>query len=131
MSQENVELVKQLYELWNRGDPGWRHFAPDIEWDVSRYAPDLPSAAHGLDDVRALFRSFLGMWEEIRFEPERFIAHGDRVVVILTVRSRGHRSGIPVADRIAHVFTLRDGLVARHVQYRTPEAAAEAVGLSA
>ena len=129
MSRENVEIVRTLYQLWNTGDPGWSYYAPDVEWDVSRWAPDLPNAARGQGEVRALFRRFLGMWEEVRFEPERFIDHGDRVVVILTVYTRGRGSGVPVVDRIAHVFTLRDGLVARVVQHPDAEGALEAVGL--
>src|SRR5215210_6113003 len=101
MSQENVEIVRSLYDAWNDGDPGWSFYAADIEWDVSRWAPDLPDVARGQKEVRRLFQRFLGMWGEVRFEPERFIEHDDQVVVILTVQARGRESGVSVAARAA------------------------------
>ena len=130
MSEENVEIVRGLYESWNAGDPTFERFAPDIEWDVSRWAPDLREVARGHDEVRELFRRFLGMWDELHFEPHRFIEGGDHVVVSLTVRTRGRASGVPATIETAHVFTLRDGLLASHVQYPNLDEALEAAGLS-
>ncbi len=130
MSQENVEFVRRLYDSWNEGDPAFERFAPDIEWDVSRYAPDLSEVARGHDEVRELFRRFLGVWDEVHFEPHRFFDGGDRIVVSLTVHSRGRGSGVPVTGDGAHLFVLRDGLLASHVQYSNLEDALEAAGLS-
>jgi uncharacterized protein len=130
MSRENVKVVRELYRAWNDGDPGWKYYTPDLEWDVSRWAPDLPGIARGQDEVRGQFRRFLEMWSEVHFEPEQFIDHGDRVVVTVTVQTRGRAGGVPVVERLAHVFTLRDGFVARFVLYPTAEEALEAVGLS-
>jgi len=128
MSQANVEIVRAYYSEWNSGRFGFEHCTADIEWDASRWAPDQSGVARGEDQVRELFKDFLGMWDELRFEPERFAEKGDRVAVISTVHTRGRNSGVRVADRIAHVFTLRDGLVARVVQH-TPAEALQAVGL--
>ena len=131
MSQENVEVVRRIYSRWNAGDPGFDFYAADIEWDVSRYAPDLPNVAKGHEQVRTLFRRFLGMWEDLHFELERLtVARADTVIAEVTVHSRGRGSGVPVADRVAHVFTLRDGLVMRHVQHRSNAEALENMGLS-
>src|SRR5687767_14005581 len=102
MSQENVEIVRAVYRAWNAGDPGFDFFAPAIEWDVSRYAPDLPDVAHGQDQVRTLFGRFTGIWDDLRFELEHVTERADSVLVDVTVHSRGKGSGIPVADRVAH-----------------------------
>ena len=51
-------------------------------------------------------------------------------MVSLTVRTRGSASGVPSTIETAHVFTLRDGLLASHVQYPNLDEALEAAGLS-
>ena len=129
MSRENVEVVRELYRAWNRGDPGFAFYAPDVEWDVSRWAPDLPEVARGHEEVRDQLGPFLGMWDEVHFEPERFIEQGDTVVVTVTLRTRGKGSGITVSAHVAHVYTLRDGLVTSFVLYPDLSQAIEAVGL--
>jgi ketosteroid isomerase-like protein len=130
MSQENVEIVRGLYPIWNSGESGFDFLASDVEWDVSRWAPDAPEVALGIDATRELLRRLLGMWDELRFEPERFIDLGDDVVVRVTVHTRGKGSGVPLTVHVAHAFTLRDGLVTRHVLYPDLAEALEAAGLS-
>lgn len=129
MPRDPGDIVRELYRRWNAGDPGWDLCAADVEWDVSRWAPDLPGVARGHDESRQLLRSYTGMWEELRFEPERLIEHGDQAVVAVAVHARGKGSGVPVSVRVGHLFRVRNGLVDRYVQYPTPEEALEAVGL--
>jgi ketosteroid isomerase-like protein len=128
MSRENVKVARELYRAWNRGDPGFAYYTPDVEWDVSRWAPDLPDVARGHDEVRDQYKRFLGMWDELHFEPERFIEQGDALVVPVTINTRGKGSGVTVASQGAvHAFTFRDGLVASFVLYPDLEQALEAV----
>jgi ketosteroid isomerase-like protein len=127
MSEQNVEVVRGLYELWNAGDLGLEFLAPDVEWDVSRWAPDLPAVAHGHDEMQNLTQSLVGMWDEVRFEPRQFYERGDRVVVDVAIHTRGRGSGVPVDVEVAHMFELHGGLVKRHVQYpKLNEALADA-----
>src|SRR4051794_15073216 len=129
MSRENIEVAREIYRAWNRGDPGFELCAPDVEWDVSRWAPDLPEVARGYEQVRAQHRHFLGMWDEVHFEPERFFDADDAVVAAVTVRTSGRGSGVTVSRDSFHVYRFRDGLVASFVLYPDLAQALDAVGL--
>jgi ketosteroid isomerase-like protein len=66
MSQENVEIVRSLYEAWERGDfcsVEWAH--PEIEF-VSVDGP-APGSWTGRAGMAEGWRDFLSAWEE--FEP--------------------------------------------------------------
>jgi ketosteroid isomerase-like protein len=131
MSQENVELVSKLFDVYNE-----RSFAehpelvdPEIEWDFSRV--ELPDGTSYTG--RSEFRSFKEAWDE-GFESEHMAAQevfdaGDRVVVVVHHRGRGMISGIEVEQTFAMLWTLRDGRAVRMAIYRTREEALEAAGL--
>ena len=135
MSQENVELVREVMDLLDRTGAGAEPnprlitlFASDVEIDMSRrvFNPDVYEGREGL---RRLGREIAEVWEEFRITPERFIAAGDRVVVIETRRGRGRESGVDVEHRSAVIWTVRDGQVARMETDLDPQQALEAVGL--
>jgi ketosteroid isomerase-like protein len=130
MSQGHGEIVREVYGAWNRGDPGLALYAAEVAFDLSRWAPDIPEVARGHDEVRKAFGRLVGMWDEITFEPEQFIEDGDTVVVPVAVHSRGKASGVAPSATVAHVFTLRDGLVTSFTLYPDLPQALEAVGLS-
>ncbi len=69
-------------------------------------------------------------WGEWRFEPERFIDAGDRVVVFVRVVAKGSASGVPIELPDAHVVTIRDGCITSSRVYRDRSEALEAVGLA-
>jgi ketosteroid isomerase-like protein len=129
MSQENVELVKAAFEAWNRSD--WDSIlalaTPDFELDLSR-ANGPFRGTYGSAEVRRFWDGFAGTWESRWFEPHEFIDAGEHVVVPVTLHMRG-REGIEVSARIAHVWTLRDGRLARMCMYQAREEALDAAGL--
>ena len=49
-----------------------------------------------------------------RFEVEESIEMGDRLYLALDHTARGAASGTDVTNHLYHVFTVRDGLIARH-----------------
>jgi ketosteroid isomerase-like protein len=51
------------------------------------------------------------------------------VVAALRCQARSARSPVPLADRFAQVFTLRDGKIVRIQSYPSFDEALEAVGL--
>ena len=55
MSEENVEVVRALYEAFvRRGESPFSVYDPDIEWDMSRSAIPLPgeeAVYHGHEGV--------------------------------------------------------------------------------
>jgi ketosteroid isomerase-like protein len=67
-------------------------------------------------------------WQEIEVLPREFRVVGDEVVGTSEVRLTGHDGGVPVDQRGALVYTLREGKVAASLAYPT-EAALDALGL--
>jgi ketosteroid isomerase-like protein len=130
MSQENVELVRSLYE--GGGDRG-RLLAlahPDIVVDASRRVFN-PTTHVGTDGLRRMFAEADEVWEEFRVEPLEFIDAGDRVVVMVRTVGKGKGSGAEARQHSAQIWVLRDSLVVRwEVGYADRHEALEAAGLS-
>jgi ketosteroid isomerase-like protein len=69
------------------------------------------------------------VWGEWRFEVERFIDLGERVVVLVHLVAEGGQSGVRLERDTAHVWTLADGKVTRCEVYLDRAEALEALGL--
>jgi ketosteroid isomerase-like protein len=139
MSQENVELVRGLYDL-GRGslfptaeniDRAFREYLDEgFEIHLPSEYPEGEQVYRGRDGFAEVLRSFADAWGEFRFEPERFLDAGDRVVVFVRLLARGGGSGAPIELKPAHVLTLRSGRAASIRLYRDRSEALEAAGLS-
>jgi ketosteroid isomerase-like protein len=130
MSQENVEIVRSLYDGWLRGDMGLELLDPDISMVESATLPGAASA-FGIGAVRRYIESFSKHWDEIRFEPQEFIdAADDGVVVVARLVGKGKRSGIEVNRVWAYVWTVRGSKVKSMVGYANRAEALKAVGLA-
>ena len=109
----NVETVKQVYDAFRRRDlaAALALCAPDVVIDQSG---EVPWGGHyeGHEGART-FHARLARLIDSTLAPESFIDAGDSVVAIGrtrgTVRLDGARYDVP----IAHVWTLRGGLVVR------------------
>ena len=133
MSRENVELVRQGLETFNRGE--WnevfdRWFHPAIEWSDP---PGFPGAAvhRGRAQVEARFRELEEMLEGFSVQPEELFDAGDDVVSFVRTGGRGRSSGIDVSRPVAWVLTVRDGLIVKVVGYEDRDAALAAAGVEA
>ena len=68
MSQENVELVRTLLDMFARRDHEavFEFYDPDIEWDASKATgfglTDLEGVYHGYEGVRTYWRRWLQAW---------------------------------------------------------------------
>ena len=131
MSQENVELVREGYEAWNRDDLDWilDHASLDIELRPNAGFADLDQVYRGREGVRAWYRDWRNVWETVSQRVERIENFGDHVLVLVVVTGQGRRSGVVVDGRRAHLFTVDGGLLTRWESLGTWEEALEAVGL--
>jgi ketosteroid isomerase-like protein len=129
--QDNVRTVQEAYAAFGRGDiPGLLSMLDEnVEW-ITPGSPDvLPTAGtrRGREGVAEFF-STLAQTDDIEvFEPQEFIAQGDKVVAIIKCRTRLKASGRAVDDELVHIFTVRDGRIARFREYFDTAAAVEAL----
>jgi uncharacterized protein len=131
MSQENVEIVRSIYDRWAEGDfrAGRELLDPNI---TTVWAQEFPTAGtyHGPDEHEAAMRQWLSAWTDFEIEAERFEDAGDSVIVPFVVRARGRDSGAEVARRWAHAWTLVDGRVIRFEVHLDVAEALRVVGLT-
>jgi ketosteroid isomerase-like protein len=153
MSEENVEIVRGLYEEWwaglERDDPGVvfdsQAVADDAEFTVEGAEfsegagasilrePDgyVRTVWRGREAYVQWFRAWTGEFENWSLQVERLIDAGDDRVVALTHQSAtGKGSGVPVEMKVGAVWELKDGRVVRLRSYPTYAEALEAAGLS-
>jgi ketosteroid isomerase-like protein len=134
MSQENVEIVRRVYEKWKDevlGDPDDETYDvlhPDVEWDVSRRTFD-PAVYHGYAGIREFVVRLREVWESGRIEPLEFIPAEDQVVVPVRLHLVSRTHGETTTANAAHVWTLRGGKVIRHCVFQSKAEALEAAGL--
>ena len=131
MSQENVEVVRQMWERFLGDDPasGLSFCDPNIEWDGTNL-PD-GKVARGHEAVVEHALRWAEQWDDWRAEPERFIdAGGDQVILVFRETGRSE-SGLRMDERHAELYTLREGRIVRRKGFSDPEEAFEAAGLSA
>jgi hypothetical protein len=132
MSQENVEIVREVFEASTGG--AWERVAhlidPEVEFRGTIGGLEEGRVAHGVPQIIQQFETEdLEAWEERRLEPEEFIDAGDEVVVLMHEYRRGRGSGVELESDTAVVFAVRDGRVARIQGYMDRNAALEAAGL--
>ncbi len=128
MSQENVEVIRALYEGWLTGEMGLERLDPEISMVESGTLPGAVTA-YGFEAVKRYMESFAKHWDEIRFEPEEFIDAGDAVVVVARLVGTGKQSGVQVTRSWAYVWTVRNGRALKMVGYADRAEALKAVGL--
>jgi ketosteroid isomerase-like protein len=133
MSRENVELVRQIFDAAGRRDAAtvFALYDPEVEWDASR--SPLPrlvggSTLRGHKGLQAFFRERDEAFQNILDECEELIDFGEAVISVVTTRGRGRTSGIEAEQRMAAVWTIRDGRAVRVVWFPSRQEALEAVG---
>jgi len=119
--QENVQVVQQLYAAFLRGDIPYvlNELTEDVEWQEPGPVDILPWAGthRGREQVARFFTLLSGAFEFEQFEPQEFIAQGDKVVVSVHERVRFRSTGRTLEQDWVEVFTLREGKVAKICLY--------------
>jgi ketosteroid isomerase-like protein len=135
MSQENVEMVRGLWEPFKGVDFtafDWDHeavremterfWSPEVELRWARSAPEA-RVYRGRDGVIQAFREWAEPFSEYFIEPLDFIEQGDCVIIPQRQWGIGSTSGIAVESEFTHVYEVRDGQIAKVDEYDTLEEA--------
>ena len=128
---EPLDVVRRQYEAFVRQD--WDAlfalYHPDVEADLSRSGiPDL-GIYRGRQGLREGWGKWRGVWERYDFELEDLIESGERVLALVRVKVRSKGHGLETEVSGADVFTVRDGLIVRFVNYFDRDAARQDGGL--
>lgn len=132
MSRTNVQLLEEGLRAFNSADMerilAFVH--PDFEGSVPPEFSAEPDTYRGHEGIRRYFRSFDDAMEDVRFHPQRFWDAGDAVVVTMRLTARGRQTSIPVEQRFAQVWRIRDGKAAGVSTHATLSQALSEAGLS-
>ena len=140
MSQDNVEIVRRAYSLAKESetysfvaakqDLYDEYFHHDAELVPPAIYPDTEPSYSGFDGFNRFQRQLDEIWDDWRFEAERYFDAGDQVVVFVRISGTGKQSGAAVAISTAHVFSLRDGRATRFEIFLDRGEALRAAGVS-
>jgi uncharacterized protein len=128
--QQNVELIKRVYEAFGKGDIDiiigsladqlvWRFDAPsEIPYAGEYETPDQVK--------EGFFGSLASTQKDYALKTDEFIAQDDKVIVVgsygATVNATGKRFDLP----LVHIWTIQNGKVKRFVNFTDTAKVAEA-----
>ena len=129
MSQENVEIVRSIYEAVNRRD--WDAAFRDQSPDVELTTPPGPRGGtyRGREACQGYFQEWLTAFEALSVEPEELFERGDQVAAVLKLQARPKASRAEIEIRNRHLWAFRDGKAVSMRMFPEPENALEAAGL--
>ena len=134
MSQENVEIVRQVYEAVAAGDSEavLAKYDPGVELDFSR-SPfgnmQNKNIYRGHEGLRSFIRERYESWEEPEDQCQELIEAADKVVSVVTSRGRGRASGVAVEQTHYGLWSIDAGKVTSVRWFGTLDEALEAVEL--
>ena len=116
-ADEHTRLAQSAYEAFGRGDIASLAdmMADDIEWVAPGDPDDDPNAGtfRGKEAVLGWFDGLASTLDFTTFEPREFIAQNDKVVSLVYAEATVRNTGRAFVNHEAHVWTFRDGKVAR------------------
>lgn len=127
-TKQTKQLVMQAYQMYQ--DKNIKGILSLTSDDVEFIGPEsdyLPFAGshHGKEQVAGFFSKLDQAQDALRFEPQSFIAEGDKVAVTGIASWHVKATGQTYDSPWVHIFTIRDGKIAR-VEQHSNTAAAEA-----
>lgn len=128
----NADFVRKLYAAFGRGDINCilENLDPAVEWVSNGDAELIPwgGRRNGISGAASFFQSLADNLDFDAFEPREFFESGDTVIVIGRTRARVKNRGGGIFDcEWAHVFTLRNGKLARFHEFYDTAAIATAI----
>jgi ketosteroid isomerase-like protein len=136
--EDNVQLVRRSYrmleDLRNAPDGPADRLLRELvherfELHLPATYPEGAQVFRGPDGLKRWTAKTREIWGEWRFELERFVDLGDRVVALVHLVAQGVLSGVRLERDTAHVWTLADDKVTRCEVYLDRPDALRTLGL--
>ncbi|MGI8732790.1 MAG: nuclear transport factor 2 family protein [Pyrinomonadaceae bacterium] len=131
MSQTNVEIVRGIYESFEKGDVPkvMGQLDQNVEWNEAEnfiYADRNPYL--GPQAVfEGVFMRLGTEWEGFTVTTEEWLDAGNRLVVLGIYEGTHKATGKRVRAQFAHVWSLKEGRVVRFQQYTDTKQFADVV----
>ena len=132
MSQENVALVRGIYDSFAAGDvPAvLGAMSPDIVWNEAENFPLADRNPYVGPDaiVQGVFARLAEQWIGFGVEVDELLDAGDAVIALGHYRGSYRATGKPIRAQLAHVWRIADGKAASFQQYTDTLQVARATG---
>jgi ketosteroid isomerase-like protein len=137
--EDKVDLVRRSYrmleDLRNAPDGPADRLLRELvherfELHLPATYPEGAQVFRGPDGLKRWTLKFKEIWGEWRFDVQRYLDAGDRVVALIHVVAEGGKSGVRLERDTAHVWTLADEQVTRCEVYLDRPEAMKALGLT-
>ena len=132
MSQ-NVEIVRSFMASPNAGDwdAMFAWFAPNVELRDLAHAPDVPEVLKGPEAIRRVVDGWIETYDEFRTEVYAYVDADPWVICDTRWYGKGKGSGMPIEQRVADAYEVKDGKIAGAIMSNPDVATAlEAVRLA-
>src|SRR5262245_54344932 len=130
---DNVDLLKNLYEAFGRGDipTVLGAMSPHIKWYEAESNPYMPSGEAWVGPDAVLNNLFLRLgaeWDGFAVHPRSFYSAGNAVIVAARYSGKFKPTGKSIDAQVCHIWELEDGKVTRFQQYADTAKLREAMG---
>jgi hypothetical protein len=113
--QDNLQTIHKVYDAFGHGDVEGvvSMLTDDVRWTTPGPPDVIPYAGEkkGHDEVTGYFEAFGASAETTAFEPRKFFANDDMVVVLGHYTFSVVKTGKVVDNDFVHTFELADGKV--------------------
>jgi ketosteroid isomerase-like protein len=131
MSEENVEVVRQVFDAFERGDQeeALSHADPEAELHSAVIGGAEGNVYRGHEELRRWYAETFESFEEVSFEWSEFRDVSDRVLAFGRIKLRGRESGVELDSETGWIVTLRHGKLVKGEGFLSKAEALEAAGL--
>src|SRR5687768_3999826 len=131
MSEENVEIVRQMVDAFSRGDtPAMLKLTdPSLVFTPLPDTPDVQSF-HGHEGLLQGIAQTTEIWDDFSIELREMRDFDDQVLASLRWWGRGPSSGIQMEVDICALVTFREGMIVRWQFFPSEQQALESTPLS-
>ena len=119
MTEQNVQIVEDVYEAFARGDVAavLAAMTDDVEWHEAEGMP-YGGVYRGGDAVaQNVFGPITTDIPDFAVTPAEMIASGDTVAVVVRYTGTGKNTGEQLDLPVVHIWNVRDGKLERFRQF--------------
>jgi ketosteroid isomerase-like protein len=129
MGEEGIQLARQAYDAFNRGDVdgALQHLDPAIEWRMSDQFTRMERVFRGHEGVREVFEMFTSALDELHVDVRSMHESGPTVIAEVTIGGVLRGTKEPASYPLVQAWTVRDRKAVRLDTYPTLDEAWESI----